>query len=268
MVRVQRTGYTTVQRPAEVLGGQEARVSVMLAQTAAPAIVASAGTPCRGAAGTWSGVMRGRGRSDLKFRGRIFAGGRSCQGRFHVTFGGGWVIEDFAVTFSDNRILLKGTRIHTRSGKVAYNLDTLSGALNSDRSAFDGTWADRAAAKGTLAFRRQSVKSVRSICGGLDGTWTGVMKGRTIADHKFSGTIFQLGGSCRGRFKVTFGGSFIEDFDVTISGDSVELKGTKSSPSSYNLDHLKGRLNSSRNTFSGTWTDAKKAKGTLSFTKQ
>ena len=121
----------------------------------------------------------------------------------------------------------------------------------------------------TPAAEPQGVRPVRKNCRGLSGGWRGVMRGRTITDHRFTGSIYEKGGRCLGRFLVRFGsGSVTQHFDVTISGDNIELKGTRASSASYNLDFLKGRDTASRSAFTGTWSDSQGARGTLSFSRQ
>ena len=241
---------------------------------AAPAEAGNTGRGfCHGVRGAWTGSMwhgyaRGS-RSDTPFNGTIFSRGAACRARFRVTLSNGWVVQEFAVTFPGQTIHLRGTEISSRSGNSRYNLDTLTGTLNPGRDALAGSWVDSQYARGHFAFFRVIPRPQKNPCAGVAGAWHGVMRGPNMKDHRFKGKIAPSRGRCMGRFTVDFVTNRVhEEFLVTVSGDRVEMNGFSVDSTGYNLDNITGRLNAGRTAFSGSWSSARGAKGTTSFSRK
>ena len=111
-------------------------------------------SPCKGVAGSWRGKQWSAGH-DLRYRGKIRAGGSRCRGAFKIAFKGGWVLQQFDVTVRGSRIILQGTRIVRKNYSGGYSLDRVSGTLNSTKTRFNGLSVDAKNSKGRTSFSRE-----------------------------------------------------------------------------------------------------------------
>lgn len=118
-------------------------------------------------------------------------------------------------------------------------------------------------------------------CRGLAGNWEG-----TAARGHHQGMIYSIGRKCRGRFKSSSSyckrkgwlsckekasDMLVEDFDVSVRGSRITLKGTTyryDSDRKYNLDTISAVLDASRARFDGTSKDTANQTSDASFRRR
>lgn len=74
--------------------------------------------------------------------GRIFFLGKSCRGRFRVSYrlpsGPAWVMQEFVIKLSGTYMRMIGVRISAKSSNSNYNLDRFAGRLTNKHRRFSG----------------------------------------------------------------------------------------------------------------------------------